>query len=229
MNRYFVSVFIIFISTVFFALWSFYETYRHYDLSFYYLCLLSECVVDFKEKFSGALGILEFGASVAYIFIFASGVYIALKNYMTSVSSSALSGHISHLTMFKDFMLDEIKNYGSLKIQRVNVYCWYRLAFPKSSEGKITISNDYKNSVNNIKSAINETNRSINSPKGGYGYKKHQDRMIEALKPLGIEMGNLPRNNFNEVEFEVFGLIDSFNHTFTDIEFFLQRCERDYI
>jgi len=53
--------------------------------------------------------------------------------------------------------------------------------------------------------------------------------MIEALKPLGIEMANLPRNNFNEVEFEIFELIDSFNHTFTDIECFLQKCQRDYI
>ena len=229
MNRYLISIFVIFILTIFAALWSFYQTYQYYDFGFDSLCFLSGCIVDFKEKFSGAIGILEFGASVAYIFIFAGGVYIALKNYLTSVSSSALSGHINHLTMFKDYMVDEIDKYRSLKAQKINFYCWYRLAFPKSSEGNILVSDNYRKAVNNIEASINETNESINSPKGGYGYKKHQDRMIESLKPLGIQMENLPKNNFNEVEFEIFGLIDSFNHTFTDIEFSLQRCVRDYI
>jgi len=157
-NRYFISIFLIFLSTIVSALWSFYETYRHYGLGFDNLCFLSGCVVEFKEQFSGVIGILEFGASVAYIFIFASGVYIALKNYLTSVNSSALSGHINHLTMFKDYMVDEIKNYGSLKAQKINVYCWYRLAFPKSSAGDISVSDNYKNSVNDIKGAINKTN-----------------------------------------------------------------------
>jgi len=226
---YLISVCFIFFSTIAAALWSFFETYYYYNFSFDNLCFLSGCILEFKEKFSGAIEILEFGSSVAYIFIFAGGAYIALKNYLTSVNSAALSGHINHLTMFKDYMFDEVKKYRSLKTQKINVYCWYRLAFPKSSEGKILVSDNYRKVVNGIKYSIIKTNESISSPKGEYGYRKHQDRIIEALKPLGIEMAYLPKNNFTEVEFEIFGLIDSFNHTFTDIEFSLQKCVRDYI
>ncbi|GGY68754.1 retron Ec48 family effector membrane protein [Marinobacter zhanjiangensis] len=229
MNRYVWPVLGIFIITLIGAAWSFVNTYNQHDLGFDDLCFLSNCVTSFREKFSGTIEILGFGSSVAYIVIFASGVYIALNNYLTSVKSSALSGHIGHLTMFKDYMVDELKKYGALKSQKVNVYRWYRLAFPLSSKGDITVSEEYKLAVRGLCHAIQITNKSINSPKGGYGYRKHQDRMIEALKPFGIEMTNLPRNNFNDVEFEIFGLIDSFNHTFTDIDCFLQDCVREYV
>lgn len=56
-----------------------FETYYYYNFSFDNLCFLSGCILEFKEKFSGAIEILEFGSSVAYIFIFAGGAYIALK------------------------------------------------------------------------------------------------------------------------------------------------------
>lgn len=224
-----VSISVIFGLTLLASLVSYGLTLQSLGLGVDDFCFESSCIEEFESLFSGTINIIKFGSSFAYIFIFSSGVYIALRNYQIGVKSSALSGHISHLSMFKDYMEGEIEKYGLLNIQKINVYNWYTLAFPDSSQGDISVSDKYRGVVDGVAKAIDETNRSISSPMGGFGYRKHQDRMIKALKPLGISLSYRPKNDFVDVETEIFKLIDSFNHTFTDIKLFLENCQRDYV
>ncbi|WP_100638356.1 retron Ec48 family effector membrane protein [Marinobacter salexigens] len=215
--------------TFVFSVLSYWQTLSNSSLSFEDFCLASQCVLNFEKTFSGTIKIMQFGAAVAWIFVFVSGVYIALKNYLTSVRSTALSGHISHLSMFKEYLEGEVVKFGMLKLKEIDVYKWYGFAFPNSSKGDISVSKKYLYAVSEILSVIEETNLSIKSPKGGYGYRKHQDRVKRALAPFGIDMPYLPKNNFNDVEIQIFNLIDSVNHTFTDLSDVISDCDRDYV
>ncbi|WP_444913667.1 retron Ec48 family effector membrane protein [Microbulbifer sp. TRSA007] len=192
-------------------------------------CLKSDCIIYFEKMFSGTIQLLKFGTSSIWIFVFIMGVYIALNNYLTSVKATALSGHINNLTMFKNFVEEEIEKYDLLKKKSFDVFKWYRSAFPNSTNGDIAVSKEYKGHINKIIKAIKTTNESISSPKGKYGYRKHQDRIIEAMNPIGIEVPYLPQNDFHEVESELLKLIDSVNHTFTEETTSLSKENRAYI
>lgn len=219
----------IFILTFFASAVSYWRTISNSSLNLDDICMTSRCIINFYEMFSGTFKIMQFGGALAWIFVFVSGVYIALKNYLISVKSTALSSHISHLSMFKEYLEGEVQKYDMLKLKKINIYDWYRLAFPYSSKGDISVSNEYSSVIGEIVSAIEETNKSINSAKGGYGYRKHQDRIKDVFNPLGIDITYLPKNDFHEIELQVLKLIDSVNHTFTDINRILSEHNREYV
>lgn len=229
MKFFIVTLIFIITATLFFAILSLIFTASDAGLNLSRLCITSACINNFDNYFSGSIKILKFGISAIWIFVLISGVYIALQNYLTSVKSSALSGHISHITMFKDYIDDEIKKLDSLQSQKINIFIWYRLAFPLSSAGNVEISENYKYAMENIIQAVTETNNSINSPKGEFGYKIHQERIINAMKCLGIDLSFMRKNEFNEVENDLFKLIDSVNQTFSSSTNKLLELKRDYI
>lgn len=208
---------------------SFWVTASKNNLSIDQLCLHSNCIINFKKIFSGTFEILGFGISAIWIFVLVSGVYIALKNYLTSVKSTALSSHISHLTMFKDYIEEEISKLDTLKSKRINIFVWYSLAFPNSRDGDIEVSTAYSSAIDKICDAVEHTNDSINSPKGEYGYRKHQERLISTVSSLGIKLSFLPKNDFHNVENDLFLLIDSVNQTFSNSTQKLSNIKRDYL
>jgi hypothetical protein len=206
-----------------------YETSIENSLSYSDLCFSSKCFNDFEVMYSGAILVLKFCVSLVWIYVLVSGVYIALKNYLMSVRTSALSSHVSHITMFKNYVEDEVGRIDGLRNKKINVFVWYQLAFPLSPSGDVSISEEYDKTINIINSAVNDTNESMTSPKGRYSYKIHQDRMIKAVKPLGISLDRLPRNDFYRVEEEIFELIDSVNQTFSKDSTVLSNLTRSYI
>lgn len=229
MKEFIAAIVSIILVTILSTLLSFIFTYNNLNLSHENWCFTSKCINDFEKAFSGPIKILKFGTSSVWIFVLVSGVYIALKNYLTSVKATSLSGHISHLTMFKDYLDDEIKNYELLKLQKIDIFIWYKKAFPCSSMGDISVPPSYIMNIKAIADAVTETNSTINSPKGNFGYRKHQDRLKAAFSVIGIEVSYMPRNAFHDVEAELFKLIDSINHTFTEVDISLSSLDRAYI
>ncbi len=202
----------------------------YFDQSFVYtrFCLDNQCIKNFEEAFEGPIKIIKNGMSFISWFSVVSGVVIALKTYVASVKAAALSGHVSHLTMFKNYLNDEMEKYELLNKQKIDIFKWYNLAFPDSSNGIIKESKEYFDFINKFSDTINETNNKINSPKGEFGYKEHQKRVMERLKLIGIDLSFLPKNNFHDTELEIFCLIDSVNQTFTKIELKLCDIDRSY-
>lgn len=228
--KWFLSIIgLIIIVTLLLVVFSLYKTAISNSLWFGDICFESNCILYFAKTFKGTTTLLGYGVSTIWIFVLTSGVYIALKNYLTSVKSTALSSHISHLTMFKDFICDEVERHNHLKQKDFDVFKWYKKAFPNSTKGDIEVAQQYEDLISNVRKAIVITNESINSPKGEYGYRKHQDRIIIAMRDIGIELTHLPRNNFHDVELELFKLLDSVNQTFTNITITLNKEDRAYI
>ncbi|MCK7596464.1 retron Ec48 family effector membrane protein [Microbulbifer sp. CAU 1566] len=184
------------------------------NLSF---CLTSKCITLFSQIFSGPLEILENGSKVIGAYVGVCGVYIALKTYLISVRSSALSGHVSHLNLFRSHIESEIAKRSSLSTSRIDVFLWYRLMFPNSPSGDTKTSRTYKELIIQVHNEIGNTNKTLNDASHGeaYCYKDHQSRLIIALENLGIKMERMPKNNFFEVETQVLDLIDSVNMTFS--------------
>lgn len=208
---------------------SLYISASELGLSLDNLCLKSDCIVNFEQNFPGTLQLLRFGMSLIWIFVLVSGVSIALNNYLVSVRSSALSSHISHMAMFKNYVDDELMKFDTLGAKRINVFVWYSLAFPHSRDGDIKVSSSYLNTIKDIDNKIHETNNLISLPKGEYGYRKHQERMISVISQIGVDLKFMPRNDFYNVELELFMLIDSVNQTFSGDATRLTDTRRSYV
>ncbi|MGI2854840.1 retron Ec48 family effector membrane protein [Shewanella algae] len=220
---------IVILTTLIMSYISFDATYKKLNLSMNDWCLTSKCIIEFSENFNGTLKILEFGAGAISITVVVLGFTVALNSYLISVKSTSLTSHVSNLNLFKNYLESEMSKFGLLNSSKIDIFIWYKAAFPKSSQGNISVSEYYESLVLNIITSIESTNESISTPKGGYGYRKHQDRMIESLKPLGINISYLPKNDFIKIEEQILALIDSVNRTFTDLNIRLSETKRSYI
>jgi hypothetical protein len=207
---------------------SYCTTYKNQELKHSDFCMQSLCIENFEKIFSGSIKIFRSGMYITTALTIILTSYIALKNYKISVQMSSLSSYVGHSNLFKDFLESEIEKRNQLKLSNVNIHYWYRHMFPNAKNGELATSEEYKITIKGITSSIIKTNNSINTPKGGYGYRKHQDRMVLAFKKLGIKIGPLPKNDFNLIETQIFDLIDTVNLTFTDIREEISAHKRDY-
>jgi hypothetical protein len=184
-------------------------------------CLKNECIETAIVLFSASIkilkGLLIVVTSVATI----GGIFLALKSYINTYNSSILHNHISHLSLFKDFILGELEKRDKLHISSFDIFKWYNLIYNESKSGSMNISAKYISAINSINAAIDSSNQKASkATNGSYLYKKHQNTLINVMLPLGIEMSSLPRNNFYEVETQLIALISVINIEFcsnTDI------------
>jgi hypothetical protein len=163
---------------------------------------------------------------VASVSIF--GIYHALNNYLSSIDASRSNIHLSHLNTFKHYLISELEAHDGLKIKSFNTFKWYNMAFPESRDGNLDIGDDYKEWIDEINDKIQISNDIVNgtNPKG-FDYKEHQSRIILVLTKIGIKLPRLPRNDFYELEGEIFYLINKVNQEFCFIAKHIFK--RDYI
>ncbi|PYB32659.1 hypothetical protein DMW60_24205 [Serratia marcescens] len=155
-------------------------------------------------------------------------MFVALMTYQTGIRNSNLSNHISHLNMFRDFINAEISKRKYITPERINIYQWYILIFPKSKHGDVSISYKYEGLITSILNIVNEANEKISEATGKYDYRTHQFKIIDSLDKLGIKISNGTKNEFIAIELQVFDLIDCVNMTFTQVSTELSKLDRKY-
>lgn len=193
------------------------------------ICFNSSCIEEFKRAFSGSIYIVEQGMKALGAATAIFGVYIALQRYLISVSSAALSGHISHLKLFQDYLISEVSRRNLLSIESIDVFVWYNQIFPSSSQGNIVASQEYKTAIENIAGVIKKTNSTLASESAKYDYKNHQTLLIAAVKKIGINLARMPKNDFFMVEHQVLNLVDAVNLTFDVDATSLRQINRQYV
>lgn len=193
------------------------------------LCISDRCLGIFFEKTRNVVSILQATAWLVTLIATLGGVGIAIMTYVTGVSNSNLTNHISHLNMFRDYVNAEIGKRKFLSSDKINIYKWYSLIFPLSKKGSVIVSDDYKDKINNVMLVIKDANNQISSPSGKYVYNNHQISLIEKIDILGIKMSICPKNEFILIEEQIFDLIDCINVTFTDLNISLSDVDRAYI
>ena len=149
--------------------------------------------------------------------------------YLATVSSSILTNHIAHFAIFKDCVDGEIKKRSSVNESSVDILSWYNSVFPRSRVGEITVSNSYVSWVNELNRIIGNSNSKMTSPAdGSFRYTDHQTKITKHLAKIGIALDRYPRNDFFEIEGQVFLLIDSINESFSFPEKLPRTAERRY-
>jgi len=205
---------------IFFSLISFYSDYKEHDLGGF--CFSSICIKNFTNTFTGGLRILENG--IKYIALLAAiyGAMIALNNYKLSLKTSSLTSHISHLSLFQNYIEKESKKIGIYDSSTIDTFHWYRIMFPDSKRGNVEISNQYKRLLKDLDEQIILSDTSISTANSEIKYtftnSDHQRRIILALSKIGIILSRQKMSEFFESESNIFRLLDSVNATFTGLE-----------
>lgn len=184
-------------------------------------CLEKSCVERFVGFFddipSSINSLVQF---LSYVFTIA-GVFYALKTYISNLDAIKTNIHLSHLNSFKDYLALEISTFdGVVSIKNFNIYKWYNVAYPNSCAGSLEVSDNYGDVINELNLLIEESNRISSEARRGekFDYTKHQGDVIKALKKIGINLPRKPRNDFYEMEGNVFDFIQKVNLEFLRID-----------
>lgn len=194
------------------------------------ICFKDSCLKTFTEKFGFTLAILNCTGSILGGVATLGGIIVALMSYISTVKSTAVSNHISHLNIFITYIHTEIDKRERLNKQNFDVMRWYNLMYEDSANGNLNISEKYQKFVRSLNSDIEESNSLVANPKhGGYRYKHHQENIKKRFLELGIELHSLPRLDFYEVETQLFSIIANANNSFCREGIVEQVIRRKYI
>lgn len=221
----------IFILLVTFGLgfFSTFKTYTGHGLSFSDICFSSSCIIEFSETFSGSIAVFKAGTYVLWIFAAVSGVYIALNSYVSTVRAAALTGYINHVRLFRDYLKEQSEELKRINWGKIDSHIWYELGFPNSKKGDVSVSPQYLDAVQSVAKVFEESSRKLQPSGGKFVHVDHQNRLMTALKPFGINITRMPKNDFIAMENEIISLLDAVNRTFAENVLELYKCERRYL
>src|SRR5690606_3442956 len=72
------------------------------------LCFTNQCFEWFVDNFSATFLILKVTGTILAGVVTLGGILIALLSYLNSLKTTALSNHLSHLSMFHTYVTAEI-------------------------------------------------------------------------------------------------------------------------
>jgi hypothetical protein len=193
------------------------------------LCFSNGCVKDYFSKIDQSLAIfkavMDLGVSIATI----GGIFVALLSYFSTSSNAALANHIEHMKVFCEYLESEVKKRDRLSSQHIDALLLYGKIFNQSRSGKTTVSDDYRVFSERLNSIIDESNsRSVVGAPGGFSYKEHQRQVKEHLMGAGIVVYMAPRNDYFEMEEQLFSLLHRIGQSFCPPGVLPDLVERNY-
>ncbi len=227
-DKFIVSVAFVCLLSILFLFVSLFATIYSTKIYKFDFCIQSQCIDYFANKITGVVVLAQFFGWFITLVAALGGAIIALRTYVTGVGNSNITNHIAHFSMFRDFVNSEINKRKKISPDSVDVHLWYNVIFPESKSGRLECSQNYRDHLNNIKEVIDEANSHMSTLSGKYKYQTHQRKIIEAFANFGVVMNNGPKNIFIDIEYEVFGLIDSVNSTFVNESPVFCKMERRY-
>ncbi|MGK0393924.1 MAG: hypothetical protein ACJA0B_002107 [Alcanivorax borkumensis] len=183
---------------------------------FYYdICFSNKCYLEFYDGFEAALLLGNFLIKLILGLATVGGIFIALLTYVSIQGANALSNHLSHFSVFQDYVKSEIDRRPLVSLSSVDILKWYNFIFSDSRSGVTTVSDEYVFFVKSLNEKISYSNRqALYAEDGSFKYVPHQTRIIEALYPIGINIDRAPRNHFFEAEQEMFSVLSAVNREF---------------
>lgn len=201
-----------------------------YDLFARPICLTKECTSNFIDQFMPsfviAKGTMDFLVAIATT----GGIVVALLSYLSASGTAALTNHISHLSVFQNYIIAEVSKRTRVNLASVDILVWYNFIFSISRSGRTDISSKYIDFVIELNTLIEKSNtQAERAIEGAFRYKQHQERIRDQLKKCGIAVFLSPRNDFFEIEGQVFSLIDRVNQSFCHPDSVPALISRKYI
>lgn len=198
-----------------FSAWVLVSTIISENLASSPLCFSNECVQFFlgktEQSFAIAKATLDLGVAVATI----GGIFVALLSYFSSASNAALTNHIEHLKVFREYLESEIGKRDRLSLPLIDGLYLYGVIFTQSRSGKTTVSDEYLSFIKKLNCIIDESNqRCVQGTPGGFSYNDHQRRVRDHLIAAGVTIYVAPRNDYFETEGQLFSLLDRIGQSF---------------
>lgn len=193
------------------------------------VCLSKECVDLLMKQIEPALGIakatLDLGVAIATI----GGIFVALLNYLSSANNAALTNHIEHLKVFIEYVEAELQKRDRLSRSNFDMLLFYGKIFGQSRAGKTTVSNDFLKFLVGLNGIIEESNErcSVGTP-GGFSYNNHQKKVRDHMIGIGITIYTAPRNDYFEMEGELFSLLHRVSQSFCPPGMLPEMARRNY-
>lgn len=197
-----------------------------YELPF---CFTNECIKKFVEKtdfvYTSAKATFDLGVAIATM----GGIFVALLSYLSSSANDALTNHIEHLKVFSEYIEGEVKKRDRLSSSLIDTLFLYSFIFRQSRNGKTEVSIEYEKFISDLNIIINESNqRCVVGTPGGFSYKDHQRKIREHLKNIGITVNTAPRNDYFEMEDQLFSLIHRISQSFCSSSNLAPVAKRTY-
>jgi hypothetical protein len=193
-------------------------------------CITNTCVEHALTLYSQSLLLLKETFNLLVTLATVGGIIVALLSYLNSVGATALSNHISHFSIFQSYLSNEISKRDRLSASSIDTFLWYNAIFFKSRSGLTTISPEYVSLINSINNEITKSNLQAEKiVDGSFRYRPHQERIIQSLKNIGIALTHQPRNEFYEIEDQLFSLIITVNKSFCYSDVVPLILKRKYI
>ncbi|WP_405123926.1 retron Ec48 family effector membrane protein [Pseudomonas sp. M20] len=194
------------------------------------LCFNNECIKKFLEVFDQSFLILSATLSLLVGVTTIGGIIVALMSYLNSANATALTNHISHFSIFQNYVVAEVSKRNRISQTSVDAFVWYNLIFSESRTGRMSVSDSYCGLVSALNAEIFISNEQARTAaQGSFRYMSHQKRIIDSLCSLGIVLSHQPRNEFYEIEDQIFALISSLNKSFCYSEKVPKLLKRNYI
>lgn len=194
------------------------------------LCFNNGCVKKFFEVFDQSFLILASTLNLLVGLATIGGIIVALMSFLNSANATALTNHISHFSIFQSYVAVEVSKRNRISPVSVDTFVWYNLIFSNSRDGKTSISDEYCSVIATLNNEILLSNEQARTAiQGSFRYMPHQKRIIDALGCLGVALSHQPRNEFYEIEDQIFSLISSLNKSFCFSNKVPELLKRQYV
>ncbi|UFQ99544.1 retron Ec48 family effector membrane protein [Pseudomonas wenzhouensis] len=101
------------------------------------------------------------GAVIGLVTI--SGIIIALLSYQSSVRSSAISNHLSHISLFSNYVHAETLRRTKISRFTIEALKWYNLIYSDSINGSLDISSTYADFITRLSAQISSSSKIYSS------------------------------------------------------------------
>lgn len=194
------------------------------------LCFNNDCIKEFLGLFDQSFLILTATLNLLVGLATIGGIIVALMSFLNSANATALTNHISHFSIFQSYLAVEISKRNRISATSVDTFVWYNLIFSNSRAGKTTISDEYCSRISGLNNEILfSSSQAKTAVQGSFRYMPHQKRIIDALALIGIALSHQPRNEFYEIEDQIFSLISSVNKSFCYSDKVPELLKRQYV
>ncbi|CAE6784055.1 hypothetical protein R69746_04424 [Paraburkholderia aspalathi] len=178
-------------------------------------CLREDCIEYWTKANDYSLSVAKATSDFVVALATAGGIVVALMTYVSNVSNSALANHINHYAIFQTYVINEVAKRDRVTPSSVDIFLWYNTIFMESRVGLMRVSDKYKKFTGELNDRIALSNdKAKHATDGSYRYTEHQARIKEKLIEIGISISAQPRNDFYEIEDQVFSLIGAVNQSF---------------
>lgn len=178
-------------------------------------CFSNKCFVSLYENYSSAFAVAKSTLDLIVLVATVGAIFVALLSYLSTLKSSYFTNHISHLSLFQSFFVEEVRKRDLLSISSFDPHKIYGLIYSNSRGGDMSLSEAYFEFVGRLNKVISDSNfNSYKATKGPFIYKDHQAEMIRTLERIGFNLQFMPKKDFYEIESQVLSLLDSISKSF---------------